>query len=127
MAPREELHECDPKTQDPLASNPVRGSLRPSAAGRGPTRFNVLSELSVCGACGGLGTLSVPVPHQRCAYCEGTGSFKTFRCPVCEGAGVIAAMHEPTKTCSSCDGLAFERFELGWSSLTCKGRGVVPA
>jgi DnaJ-class molecular chaperone len=45
--------------------------------------FNVLSDRSVCGACSGRGVVSVSVPHVPCAYCDGSGSFKTFRCPVC--------------------------------------------
>jgi DnaJ-class molecular chaperone len=94
--------------------------------GAGIDPFNVLSDRSVCGACGGRGIQSVPVPDVRCAYCEGTGSFKTFRCPVCEGAGVTSAPEGPTKVCPSCDGLAFER-SSGLVCLGCKGRGVVPA
>jgi DnaJ-class molecular chaperone len=94
--------------------------------GQGTDPFGIMSDRSVCGACGGRGVLNVSVPHMRCAYCEGTGSFKTFRCPVCEGAGVIPAPEEPIKTCPSCDGLAFER-SSGLVCLTCHGRGVVPA
>jgi len=93
--------------------------------GEGIDPFNVLSDRSVCGACSGRGVVSVPVPHVRCAYCEGTGSHKTFRCLVCEGAGVVPTPEGPTKTCPACDGLAFER-SSGLACLDCRGRGVVP-
>ena len=93
--------------------------------GKGTDPFNQLSSLSVCSACDGQGTLSVPVPHVRCAYCEGTGSHKTYRCPVCGGAGATAALTAPTKNCPSCEGLAFEA-SSGLVCLTCRGHGVVP-
>ena len=55
--------------------------------GRGTDPFSVMSELSVCGACQGTGRVLVSVPHTRCVYCGGDGSYKTYRCPVCCGAG----------------------------------------
>ncbi len=93
--------------------------------GHGTDPFGVMSDRSTCGACGGRGVVSVPTPHVRCAYCDGTGSHKTFRCLVCDGTGVVAAPTGPTQTCPSCDGLAFER-SSGLACLTCSGRGVVP-
>ncbi len=94
--------------------------------GQGTDPFGILSDRSVCGSCGGLGVLTVPVPHIPCVYCDATGSYKTYRCPVCEGAGVIPALDGPNKTCPSCDGLAFER-SSGLVCLTCRGRGLVSA
>jgi DnaJ-class molecular chaperone len=93
--------------------------------GEGTDPFGVMSDRSVCGACGGQGVVSVPVPHVRCAYCDGTGSYKTFRCLVCLGTGVVKAPAGPTRTCPSCEGLASER-SSGLVCLTCRGRGVVP-
>jgi len=92
--------------------------------GGGTDPFNVMSDRSVCAACGGRGVVSVPVPHVRCAYCEGTGSYKTYRCLVCEGTGVVDAPVGPTKTCPSCDGLARE-ISSGLICLTCHGHGFV--
>jgi DnaJ-class molecular chaperone len=92
--------------------------------GDGTDPFGVMSDRSVCGACGGQGVVSVPVPHVRCAYCDGTGSYKTFRCLVCEGKGVVKAPAGPTKTCPSCEGLASER-SSGLVCLKCRGHGVV--
>ena len=93
--------------------------------GKGTDPFNVLSSLSVCGACDGRGTLHVSTPHVRCVYCEGTGSYKTYRCPVCGGAGVAAALAVPTRTCPECEGHAFEA-SSGLVCLKCRGRGVIP-
>jgi DnaJ-class molecular chaperone len=92
--------------------------------GEGTDPFGVMSDRSLCAACGGRGSVSVPVPHVRCAYCEGTGSYKTFRCLVCEGTGVVAAPTGPTKTCPSCDGRACE-LSSGLVCLTCHGRGLI--
>jgi DnaJ-class molecular chaperone len=92
--------------------------------GEGTDPFGVMSDRSVCAACGGRGRVIVPVPHVRCAYCEGTGSYKTFRCLVCDGAGVVKAPVGPTRACPSCEGLASER-SSGLVCLTCRGRGVV--
>ena len=57
--------------------------------GRGTDPFDQLSALSTCGACDGTGTKSVSTPHTSCAFCRGTGSYKTFRCLICGGAGVV--------------------------------------
>ncbi len=114
-------------TQTAMPSARAREEIRCAFChGRGTDPFNVLSDRSVCSSCGGRGTLLVAVPHMPCVYCDGSGSFKTFRCPVCEGAGAIAAPEGPTRTCPSCDGLAFER-SSGLVCLTCHGRGTLPA
>lgn len=93
--------------------------------GRGVDPFNALSDRSTCGSCSGKGTVTVPTPHVRCAYCSGTGAHKTYRCLICGGSGVIAAPIGPTDTCPDCDGKAFEA-SSGLACLTCKGRGFVP-
>ncbi len=93
--------------------------------GQGVDPFNCMSDGSVCGSCSGKGTVLVPTPHVRCAYCSGTGAHKTYRCLVCGGSGVVAAPTGPTRTCPDCDGKAFEA-SSGLACLTCKGRGVVP-
>ncbi|MFI5456031.1 MAG: hypothetical protein ACHRXM_11335 [Isosphaerales bacterium] len=111
------------KTKTPCAEGRER-IICAFCHGGGTDPFGVMSDRSVCGACGGRGVVSVPVPHVRCAYCEGTGSYKTYRCLVCEGTGVVEAPDGPTKTCPACDGLAFES-SSGLMCLTCRGRGVL--
>ncbi len=93
--------------------------------GRGVDPFNALSDRSLCGSCGGKGTVEVATPHVRCAYCSGSGSHKTYRCLICAGSGVVAAPKGPTRACPDCEGKAFES-SSGLACLTCKGRGVVP-
>jgi DnaJ-class molecular chaperone len=94
--------------------------------GRGLDPFNALSDRSTCGSCGGKGTTEVPTPHVRCAYCSGSGSYKTYRCLICGGAGVVAAPLGPTRVCTDCEGKAYES-SSGLACLTCKGRGAVSA
>ena len=85
-----------------------------------------MSDLSVCSACQGTGEVLVTVPHTRCAYCGGDGSYKTYRCPVCGGAGVVPALEGPTVVCPECGGKAADG-SSGLVCLHCRGRGVVPA
>jgi DnaJ-class molecular chaperone len=92
--------------------------------GRGVDPFNAMSDLSTCGSCSGKGTVVVPTPHVRCAYCSGSGAYKTYRCLICGGAGVIVALVGPTRTCPDCEGKAYEA-SSGMACLTCKGRGIV--
>lgn len=92
--------------------------------GKGVDPFAIMSDLSVCGCCGGRGTVRVPTPHVRCAFCQGTGSHKTYRCPVCGGAGAVATITGPTRTCPDCEGRAYEA-SSGLPCLACRGRGVV--
>lgn len=94
--------------------------------GRQVDPYNQLSALSRCEVCQGEGTVTVPVPHEPCAYCGGTGSYKTFACLVCKGTGVVAALTGPTRVCPSCEGRAFES-SSGLVCLECKGRGKVLA
>jgi RecJ-like exonuclease len=92
--------------------------------GQGTDPYNVMSPLSTCTVCDGKCYRRVPVPHVRCAYCQGTGSGKTYSCPVCEGAGVLVQVPEPTRPCPDCRGRAFEA-SSGLPCLGCKGCGVV--
>lgn len=94
--------------------------------GKGVDPFNALSDRSICGSCHGKGMVEVPSPHVRCAYCSGSGSYKTYRCLVCGGAGVIAAPSGPTRVCPECDGKACES-SSGLTCLVCKGHGFVSA
>lgn len=94
--------------------------------GQGTDPFNVLSELSTCVACSGQGVRTVPADHVRCAYCEGTGSYKTYRCQVCDGCGVVAAPTGKVRMCAECRGHGSDR-SSGMVCLACRGRGFVPA
>jgi len=93
--------------------------------GRGVDPFNALSDRSTCGSCSGRGTVLVPTPHVRCAFCSGNGSYKTYRCPACGGAGAVVALDGPTRTCPDCEGLTYVA-DSGMVCLTCRGRGIVP-
>jgi DnaJ-class molecular chaperone len=94
--------------------------------GHGTDPFSVMSSLSVCGACQGTGHLLVTVPHVSCAYCGGSGSYKTYRCSVCSGAGVVPKLEGPTVVCTECGGRAADG-SSGLVCLHCRGRGEVPA
>lgn len=92
--------------------------------GKGTDPFGIMSWLSTCYVCHGLGTTTVPVPHVLCRYCDGTGSHKTFSCTVCRGRGVVPPVAEPTQCCPACEGRAYE-ISSGLACLECRGRGVV--
>jgi DnaJ-class molecular chaperone len=92
--------------------------------GKGVDPFAIMSELSACGSCGGRGSIQVPTPHTPCAFCRGTGSYKTYRCPACGGAGAVAAIAGPTRNCPTCGGHAFEA-SSGLPCVKCRGRGLV--
>lgn len=92
--------------------------------GKGKDPFAIMSELSTCGCCGGRGTVRVAVNHVKCAFCKGSGSHKTYRCPVCGGAGALAEFPQPCQNCPDCGGKAFES-SSGLPCLTCRGRGLV--
>lgn len=92
--------------------------------GKGVDPFNVMSENSVCTACSGRRVQEVPVPNDRCHYCCGTGSHKTFRCPVCGGIGRVPAAPLGAKKCVECGGLSFDG-SSGLPCLVCRGRGVI--
>jgi DnaJ-class molecular chaperone len=94
--------------------------------GKGTDPFNQLSEKSRCESCHGRGVVLVPRHHVRCGYCNGAGSYKTYRCPTCGGTGVTEPVRSPVQTCPHCDGLGFETGS-GLECLTCRGRKAVPA
>ncbi len=94
--------------------------------GHGTDPFSVMSALSVCSACQGTGRLLVTAPHVPCAYCAGSGSYKTYRCSVCGGAGVVPKLEGPTVVCTECGGRAADG-SSGLVCLHCRGRGEVLA
>jgi hypothetical protein len=92
--------------------------------GKGTDPYDQLSSLSVCGSCNGTGRKFVSTPHTPCTFCQGTGSFKTFRCLICGGAGVVHVMDGPTETCPDCEGTAVES-SSGLPCVRCRGRGLI--
>ena len=95
--------------------------------GLGTDPFGIMSPLSTCGVCGGRRIKQVPVPHIRCAHCDGRGSVKTFSCTVCGGCGVLRTLEGPTACCPDCRGSGDDRSAPALECLTCHGRGLIPA
>ena len=95
--------------------------------GRGKDRFQLLSTLSTCGACGGSGRVEIERPFHRCAFCNGSGvhPHKRLSCTACMGKGVIH-VEEPVKKCPACQGFSCDATEdLEVYCTTCGGAGVV--
>jgi DnaJ-class molecular chaperone len=92
--------------------------------GKGTDPYDQLSALSTCTACNGQGRVEAPVPNIRCVYCQGTGSYKTYRCPVCGGLGVVSPLPGPSQQCPSCAGRSYDN-SSGMYCERCKGRGQV--
>ena len=93
--------------------------------GTGVDPFNLLSDRSVCGACGGQGHVRVAAVHVPCPHCRGTGAIKTFRCTVCDGKGAIPPLPEPTIVCPECQGTGDDSSNAALDCLMCDGRGRV--
>jgi hypothetical protein len=79
-----------------------------------------------CEVCNGNGTNVVSWPHEGCAFCEGTGNFRSFSCLVCRGTGVVPPLAGPTRRCEECRGRSFD-CRSGMPCLRCRGRGVIAA
>jgi DnaJ-class molecular chaperone len=92
--------------------------------GKGIAPYGLLEPAPRCEVCHGQGSNLVPWPHVGCAFCAGTGNFRTFSCLVCRGTGVIPPLLGPTRRCEECHGRAFDR-RSGLPCLLCRGRGVV--
>jgi len=95
--------------------------------GTGRDPFGIMSALSTCCVCGGMGIVSIKAPYVRCAFCHGTGvsPYSRQTCTACGGAGVTL-VHESNKTCPHCLGTGGEpNSEAGFYCLTCHGTGVV--
>lgn len=98
--------------------------------GRGRDPFGLLSPLSTCQVCGGVGKHTLSLPIATCAYCRGTGVHPHSRltCTSCKGIGMV---HIPADAvvCPAClrTGRAADS---NWpdSSLSCGycgGKGLV--
>jgi DnaJ-class molecular chaperone len=92
--------------------------------GKGISPYGAMEPPPCCEVCQGHGTNLVPWPHVGCAFCERTGSFRTFSCLVCRGTGVVPPLPGPTHRCEECRGRSFDS-RSGLPCLRCRGRGVV--
>lgn len=100
--------------------------------GRGKDPFHLMSPLSTCQVCSGLGERILAAPVRRCAYCGGTGVHPHSRmvCMTCRGAGQVSVPAH-TAVCPGCRGSGREAdHHFADSVLACSicgGKGVVPA
>ena len=92
----------------------------------GKDPFDIMSSLSTCCVCGGLGTVIAPAPYMRCAHCGGTGAIKTLTCTVCGGKGVVSAGDGPRIGCPECGGSGDDGSAPAMACLRCRGRGWLP-
>lgn len=97
--------------------------------GKGKDPFGILSYLSTCCVCGGMGTHQVREPHVPCAFCQSSGVYPRSRltCTACRGLGV-RPVEAPRQPCPQCRGTGGDLgSETGFYCLGCHGAGVVAA
>jgi DnaJ-class molecular chaperone len=100
--------------------------------GKGKDPFNLLSPLSTCQICGGLGHHILESPIARCAYCRGSGvhPFSRMTCTTCRGVGSITVPVNAIP-CPGCGGSGQESdhkfFDSVLSCTVCRGKGMVAA
>jgi DnaJ-class molecular chaperone len=98
--------------------------------GSGRDPFGIMSPLSTCQVCGGLGQRTLPVPTISCVFCRGTGVYPSLRvtCTTCMGVGRV---HMPADAvpCPECGGTgraATHRWpDSPLSCVRCRGKGVI--
>lgn len=93
-------------------------------SGKGRDPFDLLSEKSTCHVCSGTGKVSVSKPFMKCAYCKGTGNYKSYSCNVCKGKGVVPELKGDTKVCPECRGSGAD-ISSDMECIACRGRGIV--
>jgi len=94
--------------------------------GKGKDPFNLLSELSTCQVCGGVGKVEIIEPAIKCVYCKGTGVYPhnaRVTCTVCNGKGMVT-FKGATEECLKCKGTG-TAIDSGLPCIKCGGRGVV--
>lgn len=94
--------------------------------GKGKDPFGLLSERSTCHVCGGIGEVTIGKSFMKCAYCKGSGNYKSYSCNVCGGKGFVQKLKGDIKICPDCYGSG-EETPSGMECLTCHGKGVVLA
>jgi len=101
-------------------------------SGTGTDPFGLMSPLSVCQVCGGLGKHLLAEPIGRCAFCRGSGVHPHTRmtCTACRGIG-SGSMTLHSQVCPGCRGSGQESdHEFPDSVLACsacRGKGMIPA
>jgi len=103
-------------------------------SGKGRDPFGIMSALSTCQVCGGIGLRRLRRPTVSCAFCGGTGVHPGSRltCTTCGGLGTVEV---PTKTasCPCCGGSGRAADCKGhWPDTPlcctwCGGKGVIAA
>jgi len=91
-------------------------------SGTGKDPFDLLSSISNCQSCNGMGTVNVVEPLTKCVYCSGSGKNPLgarITCIVCGGKG---ANHITTDSkCTQCKGSA--KASDGLPCTLCSGTG----
>jgi DnaJ-class molecular chaperone len=97
--------------------------------GTGKDPFELLSALSRCETCEGVGANQVFAPFVPCGECQGTGvqPHKRLTCSICGGRGV-QSIPASSKTCAECAGSGIDpRSEIHLACVPCNGSGRVGA
>jgi DnaJ-class molecular chaperone len=95
--------------------------------GSGRDPFGLLSGLSRCQVCGGIGSVTIEEPLVRCAFCGGGGvhPHQRLTCTCCGGKGMIS-VREPAQKCPHCQGTGAELPDQGFLPCAlCRGAGLV--
>ena len=94
-------------------------------SGTGNDPFNLLSPLSHCLVCNGIGKVEIDEPIAKCVFCTGTGKNPLgarVSCIVCGGAG-YNHRRESAPTCSQCKGTG--KSSDGLPCTRCNGTGFI--
>jgi len=96
--------------------------------GSGIDTFGLLSSMSACGVCGGIGEVRVLNPRVRCAFCKGTGVRPGSRlnCTGCGGSGAHS-VSQPQMECPVCSGVGKAPGSLDLPCPKCSGASVIRA
>ena len=98
--------------------------------GQGRDPFGLLSPLSICQVCGGVGKHTLLLPIAACAYCHGSGVHPHSRltCTTCKGVGMVH-IPEDAVQCPACKGTGQMAASTWPESLLscgyCGGKGMV--
>jgi DnaJ-class molecular chaperone len=90
--------------------------------GEGKDPFHLLSNISKCEVCNGLGSVKIDVPIRGCVFCSGTGKNPLgarVHCIVCRGKGSNSITSEVI--CLECTGTGGA--SDGLPCISCKGIG----
>jgi DnaJ-class molecular chaperone len=97
--------------------------------GSGTDPFGILSSLTRCQVCDGLGEIEATLPFVRCGACAGSGIQPHHRltCSACGGRGVHT-VPEHRQICPDCNGKGLDPdSEVDLPCSMCNGSGQVSA